>query len=103
VSYFLYFCFPKDNTFISCMQLFILKYNLFVSNLIVCLYQQIRNNMKAIEQRLIDYYKENEALNIKIIELEKEQALSEARFTFILYAFFGVALLFFWFFLFTFI
>lgn len=59
--------------------------------------------MKAIEQRLIDYMKENEALNIKIIELEKEIQLSEARFTFALYAFFGVALLFFGFFIFTFI
>lgn len=59
--------------------------------------------MKAIEQRLIDYMKENEALNIRIIELEKELKLSEARFTFVLYALFGVALLSFSFFLFTFI
>lgn len=59
--------------------------------------------MKAIEQRLIDYMKENESLNIRIIELEKELKLSEARFSFVLYAFFGVALLFFGFFLFTFI
>lgn len=59
--------------------------------------------MKAIEQRLIDYMKENEALNIRIIELERDLAQSEARFTFVLYAFFGVSLLFFGFFLFTFI
>lgn len=59
--------------------------------------------MEAIEQRLIDYMKENEALNIRIIELEKELKLSEARFTFVLYMFFCVAFLFFGFFLWLFL
>lgn len=50
--------------------------------------------MEAIEQRLIEFTNENKRLQANIKELEKQLVASEARFVFVLYAFFGVALLF---------